>query len=111
MGQFGNRRFGIINVNGKPPNSPENPTRVERFPALTNGNKNTSLLQVRKNNFKAYLNGTLILDWDTDYGNVGYWEKQKLRDHAILGLSCWMATVQFHAIEVLEVTGKGEFTR
>src|SRR6185503_15123195 len=74
---------------------------------LRNGVTYTLLLQVRADGTKAFLNGDLLLDWRTDYADIGLNPRWKLRNTLRLGIGSHESETRFHRMELLEVTGKG----
>jgi Leucine-rich repeat (LRR) protein len=87
-----------------------NPTSVKRANWLVNNREHITVVSVRRDGLKAFLDGELITEWKTDYNDMRLSPSWKLRDQALLGLGN-KSPVIFHRIEVREVTGKGTFTR
>jgi WD40 repeat protein/predicted Ser/Thr protein kinase/tetratricopeptide (TPR) repeat protein len=75
--------------------------------ALRNDVVYTLLLQVRADGTKAFLNGKPLLEWKTDYEDIGLHPRWKLRNTLRLGIGSHESETRFHRIELLEVTGKG----
>jgi WD40 repeat protein/predicted Ser/Thr protein kinase len=75
--------------------------------SLRNGVPYTLLLQVRDNGPRAFLNGQPLLEWKTDYAEIGLHPKWKLRNTTRLGIGSDESEVRFHRMELLEVRGKG----
>jgi len=99
--------FGFQTIAGK--NAAQNPT-TKRF-RLEKNRKYTSLVQVRNDGLKAYMDDTLIAEWKTNYSDMGVWAHWKLRDDARLGAGTLSTAATIHALEVLEVTGQGQLLR
>ncbi len=102
------RFLGFEIINGK--SAGENPSGVLLKPDLEIGRHYTSLVQVRKDGVKSFLDGRLITEWKTDYQDMTMFNSRRLRDDQLLGIGDTDGAV-FHRIEVREVTGKGTFTR
>ena len=66
-----------------------------------------SLVQVRNAGVRTYLNGTLVLDWRTDYTSINpnppFWH---LRDNSFIGFGV-LDKVIIHSAKLTEITGKG----
>ncbi|MEP6671182.1 MAG: family 16 glycoside hydrolase [Chthoniobacter sp.] len=99
--------FGFQTIAGK--NAAQNPT-TKRF-HLEKNRKYTSLVQVRNDGLKAYIDGALIAEWKTNYSDMGPWMNWKLRDDARLGVGTLSTAATIHALEVLEITGQGQLLR
>jgi len=106
MGAYDNLICGFDIVANRSAN--ENPTTATY--AIQNGRRYTSLVQVRKDGMKAFINGKLISEYKTDWSDVEIYSKWKLRDPMVIGVATHSPAI-FHRIEVVEITGKGAFTR
>jgi hypothetical protein len=89
----------------------ENLTSVPMPRNLENGRRYVSLVEVRKEGAKAFLDGKYITEWETDYQDMDMPPVWKMRDPTLLGLGSSASPTVFHRVEVREVTGKGPFTR
>lgn len=107
MGVFPNRACTFNMVKGKASN---NPTTVPGID-LANGERHVSIVQVRYSGVTAYLDGVLIRDYKTDFRDMEDPYPWKWPNPNCLGLGSWGNPATFHAVDVLEVTGKGKFTR
>jgi serine/threonine-protein kinase len=107
MGGWNNRIFALGLVDGLETQS--NPS--SNVMGIKNGRRYTSTVQVRPDGIRAYLDGRMVLRWITDYSDLRIHDAWRLRDEALLGLGSFKSITAFHAIEVLEVDGKGTFTR
>ncbi|MCY3023194.1 MAG: PA14 domain-containing protein [Planctomycetota bacterium] len=74
---------------------------------VTTGQRHTSVVQVRKDGLRAFLDGKLVSQWKTDYADMSTWREFKLRKTGVLGLATYEAEYCFHSAQLLEVTGKG----
>jgi hypothetical protein len=71
----------------------------------------TSLVEVRNDGLKAYLNGEMVAQYKTDYKDMDIIPHWKLPDPMLLGVGSWLTAMVIEKLEVREVTGKGTFTR
>jgi hypothetical protein len=88
-----------------------NRTTVRSEEFLRTGVRHESVVQVRRDGFRAYLDGKLMAEWKTGYRDLRTFDHWKLRDDALLGLASWDSATIFHQVEILEVTGTGVRTR
>ncbi len=100
-----NKVFGFEHINGQ--DSQHNATTVKRQDFLKNGQIYTSLLRVRKNGVKAYLNNELISIWNTDFKDGTLHPHWDIPDHNCLGVGSFLSRVVFQEIQLLEITSKG----
>jgi hypothetical protein len=107
VGGWGNRITGFSMIQGRLSN--ENPTTTRL--GITNGQKYVSVVQVRKDGVRAYVNDRLVVERKTDYSDMSKQPSLRLRDETRLGVGAWNSASVFHKIQVLEVSGKGTFTR
>jgi len=103
----GGATFGFECIDGKA--LPGNPTATRMVP-MEIGRRYVTLVEVRTNEVRAFLNNCFVAAWKTDYSDLQTDERWKLRDAALLGLGC-QTRVEFHSARVREVTGKGRFLR
>jgi len=106
MGAYVNSRAGFQMIDGKA--MPENPTGVKS--SLQANHTYVSLVSVRKNGVKAYLDGQLVSQWTTDFRDMSLFPDSKLRGTDVLGVWTAAATTTFHKVEVREVSGPGTST-
>ena len=99
--------FGIIGTQ----DAEANASGVKVPQCLRNGTQHTAVVRVRKDGVEGWLDGKLITKWKTDYQDMSLLPNWALGDDTVLGLACQFSRTQFHSVEVLEVTGKGTFTR
>ncbi|MBI5395018.1 MAG: hypothetical protein HZA91_06940 [Verrucomicrobia bacterium] len=97
--------FGFDVVAGKP--ATDNSTTFRPGTPLENGRGYRSVLQVRSDGVRAYLDGRLICHWRTDYRDASVTPRWQLRRPNVLGVGAYQATTTFQRIELLEITGKG----
>lgn len=79
--------------------------------ALDNGRKCVSVVQVRNDGARCFLDGKPIAEAKIDYQKLDMFGRYKLRDGRLLGLASQSCTFIIHSAEVIERTGKGTFTR
>jgi hypothetical protein len=79
--------------------------------ALANNRRHESIVQVRADGLKAYLNGMLIVERKTNYQELSEQPKWALGNEKLLGLGSSSNEVVFHTIEVKEISGPGTFAR
>jgi serine/threonine protein kinase len=79
---------------------------------IVNGRRYTCVIKVRKDGVSVFLDGTLISEWKTDYHDMSLAGGWSLRRGDIIGLgNADNNRTVFHSVEVVEVSGKGEFLR
>jgi WD40 repeat protein len=67
-----------------------------------------TIVQVRKDEIRAFLDGSLLCRWKTDGSDMGVQAVHRLRDPGLLGLFSHATSVSFERVELLAVSGKGE---
>jgi hypothetical protein len=74
------------------------------------GTTHTTVVQVRRDGIKGYLDGVLIQEYKTDFNDllVDGWRETK--DKSVLAVGCDDPTV-FKSIQIVEYTGSGTRTR
>src|SRR5205823_5812816 len=87
-----------------------NPTHAE-YAVPEDRGRHVSIVQVRRDGVRAYVDGRQISQWKTDYkdfeGPALVW---RLRT-PLLGLGTGQSPTVFHRAEILEVAGKGKALR
>jgi hypothetical protein len=109
IGAYANTTIGFTNVSGA--GVDKNSSTIKLASCLDNNRKYISVVQVRKDGLKAFLDGKLITQLNTDYSNMSLNRAWALRSKSILGVGSTISLYVFHNIELLEITGKGKFTR
>ncbi|MGD0092842.1 MAG: DUF2950 family protein, partial [Planctomycetota bacterium] len=102
-----NQRFTFELVAGKV----ENPTTRKLKPGIENNRRYVSIVQVRNDGLKAYLDGTLISEWKTDYSDLSMWKGTPLKDETLLGVTTFGCAYTIHEAQLLEITGRATFAR
>lgn len=83
------------------------PVQTRAVDPLVNGRRYVSLVQVRKDGCKAYLNGWRVGAWSTDFTGSRAGPVWSLLSDRALGLGAQESVVAFHRAELREVTGRG----
>jgi hypothetical protein len=111
LGAGGNRYFGFGIYKGLWAADDNCQGSVQIPDGLTNGKLHTTLVQVRRESLKGYLDGKLIKELNQPYGDLQPHGSLRLRNDAILGVGTWISPTTFLKIELIEVTGRGKKTR
>ncbi|MGD0090694.1 MAG: protein kinase [Planctomycetota bacterium] len=108
--QFGgpNKLCGFERIKGRDL-LPGDPAAMQM--PISNGDRHVSTVQVRVDGVAAFLDGKLLARWQGGYSDLRAHPDWALRSDGLIGLGCNNSGVIFHSIEVLEVKGKGDFTR
>jgi serine/threonine protein kinase len=109
MGGMGNTNSGFGSINGKWAPEPPNPSLV-KF-GVDQGRTYVSVVEVRKDGLKSYINGALVCQWRTNYGDMDLDPVWRVRDSSAIGLGTFTSPTMFHRIEIREVSGQGKKTR
>jgi hypothetical protein len=98
-------RSYCLSINGS-----NDQTRLPADSVIRPHTVHTTVVQVRRDGVKGYLDGVLIHQYKTDFRDlrVDHWRETK--DQSVLAVACDDPTV-FHAIQIVEVTGSGGRTR
>ncbi len=78
---------------------------------VTSGRPHVSMVEVRRQGVRGYLDGELLVPWKTDYRDMSVHGAWRLPNNTPIGIGIWKGRVQIFAAEVREVTGTGTFTR
>lgn len=90
---------------------PENPTGVKFDRCLQANHRHTSLVEIRKNAVKAYLDGKLISHWESDFKQFTLFDASQLLHKDVLGLWSGDSATTFHSVKIRGVSGKGTRSR
>ena len=102
-----NQIFGFAMVDG---NFDRNPSSHPG--SITPNERHVSIVQVRKDGLKGYIDGNLVSELKrTEFKNLGTLAPLRMRDTTLLGIVSHQCVTRFHKIQVLEISGKGQFTR
>ena len=72
---------------------------------MQHGKRHTSLVKVRNNRVDAYLDGRLLVSWETDYSDLGRLAEWPTKGFRKLGLGTWNKPSRFHKVTVTDRTG------
>jgi hypothetical protein len=108
MGTGASKRFTFHYLKGA--GDFENRTTRD-YTQMASGREYVSVVKVRRDGVKAYLDGELVSTWDTDYSDVENRPFWRLQDSAALGLATSALETEFRSIRVTEVSGKGKILR
>ncbi len=72
--------------------------------------QHTTVVQVRRNSVKAFLDGKELMNLPTDFREFTCDNWREIRDTRLLAVACDDPTV-FHFVRLIEVTGTGQRTR
>jgi len=106
IGGWKNTIIGFEKINWK--GADENQTTRRSTAWLVNGRRYTSLIKVRKDRVQAYLDGTLITEWKTDYSDISLWDGWQLHRSNTIGFGTPRTPTKFYSAEVIEITGMGK---
>jgi len=111
MGGRTGKLFGVESVGDQPYD--KNPTTKTRLAWIKPGDKHTCTVQVRNDSLRVLLDDEEVLDYKTDFRNVRLARASPWRlSHAdTLGIGSKESPTNFHSLEVLEITGKGNLIR
>ena len=87
------------------------PTKLVRPGVLTNGQRTQLVVQVRSQCLRAYVSGKPIVGCQVDDDGLSLPPELQMPQANQLGLCTWSSVYEFYACEVIEITGKGQFTR
>jgi serine/threonine protein kinase/formylglycine-generating enzyme required for sulfatase activity/Leucine-rich repeat (LRR) protein len=107
-------KFGLQMIGGL--NVAENTTGVDR-PRMTLNERHACVVHVRNNQVSAELDGEEFVRWKTAYSDLGldhpvvkHWTMAQ-RNRALLAVGTNGTKTIFHKAEVVEISGKGGFSR
>ena len=99
---WGENLAGIQNINGR--DMRQNGT-VVRDQKLTNGQRYTAEIRVRRNRIEARLNDRVLATHESDGSDLSPLGVWTLEDRQALGIGAWEADTVFHSIEFRQVSG------
>ncbi|MCY3023195.1 MAG: PA14 domain-containing protein [Planctomycetota bacterium] len=102
-----NAASGFSQVRGQ--GSDNNPSTAKL--KLDNGRKYTTVVQVRSDGVKAFLDGKLVTQLKTDFKEMNLPGQWKIHDDTALGLGSQNSAVIYHSVELLDMSGKGRALR
>jgi serine/threonine protein kinase len=108
MSAKGGNHFGLGKIAGRPANA--NPTSIVRN--LTLYDRHVCTIRIRKDRVIALVDGKQTADWKTDYRDLSYPVRAfPRRNRSLLGLVSRNMETVLHRAEVVEISGRGIFTR
>jgi len=87
------------------------PVKLTRNGVLSSGQRTTVIVQVREKIARAFLNGKPIVGCVMDDAAINNHPDISPANPRQLGLLTWLSAYEVHSMEVIEIKGKGEFTR
>jgi len=75
--------------------------------AMENGQKYTSVVEVRRSGVKGYVDGKLLSEYRTDYFEMSLSSYWKIPNPLAIGVTSWGNNCVFHSIELIEIGTKG----
>jgi len=105
MGWSGNQYVGFEKYGQK--SSESNPATTKL--SIKNEKMHTSLVEVRNDGIKAYLDGRLLITLKkSDCEELNIPSPWKLNNNSVIGLGSYASPTIFHKIELRDVKGKGK---
>ena len=78
------------------------------MPGVVNtGERVTSVVCVRKDGLRAYINGKLMANWPTRFSDMGIEKAWQLPSLQLIGVGAMNSDTTFHKIELKEIAGTG----
>lgn len=109
MGGWDNTVFGLSEIAGR--RADENPTAVRKERCLENGRIYTSTVEVRRDRVTVWFNNRKLVEWKTDYRDLGMNDDWRLRQDTLPGLGTRGSPTEFRKIRLFEFSGKGRSLR
>jgi eukaryotic-like serine/threonine-protein kinase len=72
------------------------------------GERHTSIVKVRKDGVSAFLDGELVVSFQTDYHDLSRTDDWSMRENNRLGLGTWNKSTVFHKVELIDRTSAAE---
>jgi predicted Ser/Thr protein kinase len=101
MGGMGNTQAGFGSINRKWAPEKGNPSRVKL--AIEPGIVYEARVEVRNSGVRAFVNGSKVCEWATDYSDFSLEGPWSLHDEAKIGLGTFTSPTRFHGMQVREV--------
>ncbi|HWE93412.1 MAG TPA: glycoside hydrolase family 20 zincin-like fold domain-containing protein [Tepidisphaeraceae bacterium] len=109
IGYDHNTVYGFQDLDGAHIDRNGSAVRVPK--CIENGRTYVSIVKVRKGRIEGWVNGQLVKSIDVPGIRLSLPEQWLLRHPECLGVGTFDSPTTFHAIEVIEVTGKGKLLR
>ena len=107
LGAIGNTASGFLRTNTEL--TP--PFRSEESRGLEDGKQHSTIIEVRKDRIRGYLDGELLSEWSGDSKELTWHPGWDLPKALPLGLGSHNAELVLHAVQIREVSGKGKLLR
>jgi eukaryotic-like serine/threonine-protein kinase len=107
MGAVGNTASGFLRANTEL--SP--PFKAQDMKGLTNEKRHSTIIEVRKDRVRGYLDGQLLSEWTGESKDLTWHPGWDLPGEAKLGLGSHNADLVIHSIQVLDISGSAKVTR
>jgi len=107
MGAIGNSACGFLRSNTEL--TP--PFKGETSKGLSQGTRHSTIIEVRKDRVRGYLDGQLLSEWAGDSKDLTWHPGWDLPGDLKLGLGSHNAELLVHSIQVLDVSGKARVLR
>jgi hypothetical protein len=91
---------GFESINGRHLFEPGAP--AARHFVAEPGTRHTSCVRVRKDAVQGWVDGEMIVEWKTDYHDLGRLHDWPTRDNDKLGLGSWNKPTRFHKAELID---------
>jgi len=86
-------------------------TSAKPDPGLEPGRAHNSIVQVRRDGLKAFVDGKLAAQCRTSYRDMWMNREWALRSPKLVGIASWGSVDRIHCADIIEIAGKGTFTR
>jgi hypothetical protein len=97
---------GFETIGGKDANVNVTSVRDAAIPAI--GRRYSSVVKVRRDGIKAYLDGELVAQYKTDGSDLAVKKEWSIGDRS-LGLGTSGSRIKFQLIEIHEISGRGKY--
>lgn len=84
---------------------------VQKEAWLANGQRHRSVVQIRNGGAKTFLDGVIVSELTADYSTAALPTEWEMGDSAVLGIGSSSSPTTYHRIDLVEITGRGTFTR
>jgi len=88
----------------------KNPTSQEFRGAFQPNVKYDTVVQVRRNGVRAFVQGKLVTEYKTDFSDLKNDVWHRMKDKSVISIACDDPTT-FYTIELTEISGPGKLTR
>jgi hypothetical protein len=107
IGRKGNTESALWPIDGKGLRDDDaNPSAVKREAWLVNGQRYTSVIEVRKNEIRCRLNGRVVMKWPMDPPRLG--RPPERPDGGAVGVLVLEGSIRVERAEIIEISGPGK---